>query len=177
MTYEDKPYQFDNWNIYDYYRAKSWEVEKLVSRKVIEQGPVRMALELKWEYFHSQIKEILYFYPDSARVDIAAEIEWHEDQILLKALFPLEMNAREASYEIQYGNVKRSITRNTSWEQARFEVCFHKWLDLAEYDYGVSFLTDSKYGVSIYDSQVELTHLKCGNYPNPDADRGHHEFV
>jgi len=177
MTYEDKPYQYDNWNIYDYYRAKSWEVEKLVSRKVIEQGPVRMALELKWEYLHSQIKEILYFYPDSARVDIAAEIEWHEDQILLKALFPLEMNAREASYEIQYGNVKRSITRNTSWEQARFEVCFHKWLDLAEYDYGVSFLTDSKYGVSIYDSQVELTLLKCGNYPNPDADRGHHEFV
>ena len=85
--------------------------------------------------------------------------------------------SREASYEIQYGNVKRSITRNTSWEQARFEVCFHKWLDLAEYDYGVSFLTDSKYGVSIYDSQVELTLLKCGNYPNPDADRGHHEFV
>ena len=31
--------------------------------------------------------------------------------------------------------------------------------------------------MSIYDSQVELTLLKCGNYPNPDADRGHHEFV
>ena len=89
----------------------------------------------------------------------------------------LEINAREASYEIQYGNVKRSVTRNTSWEQARFEVCFHKWLDLAEYDYGVSFLSDSKYGVSIYDSQVELTLLKSGNYPNPDADRGHHEFI
>lgn len=177
MTYEDKPYQFDNWNIYDYYREKSWEVDKLVSRKVIEQGPVRMALELKWEYLHSQIREVFYFYPDSARVDIAAKIEWHEDQLLLKALFPLEINAREASYEIQYGNVKRSITRNTSWEQARFEVCFHKWLDLAEYDYGVSFLTDCKYGVSIYDSQVELTLLKSGNYPNPEADRGHHEFV
>mgnify|MGYP004458324823 CR=1 FL=1 len=177
MTYEDKPYQFDNWNIYDYYREKSWEVERLVSRKMIENGPVRMALELKWEYLHSQIREIFYFYPDSARVDIAAEIEWHENQILLKALFPLEINAREASYEIQYGNVKRSITRNTSWEQARFEVCFHKWLDLAEYDYGVSFLSDSKYGVSIYDSQVELTLLKSGNYPNPDADRGYHEFI
>ena len=66
---------------------------------------------------------------------------------------------------------------NHSWEQARFEVCFQKWLDLAEYGYGVSFMSDCKYGVSIYDSQVELTLLKCGRYPNPSADRCHHEFI
>lgn len=177
MTYEDKPHIYDNWNIFDYYREKQWEVENLVSRKVIENGPVRIALELKWNYLNSAITEVLYFYPDSARIDIHTEIDWNEDQILLKALFPLEMNAREASYEIQYGNVKRSTTKNTSWEQARFEVCFQKWLDLAEYGYGVSFMSDCKYGASIYDSQVELTLLKCGRYPNPNADRGHHEFI
>lgn len=177
MTYEDKPHIYDNWNIFDYYREKQWEVDDLVSRKVLECGPVRIALELQWKYLNSDIKEILYFYPDSARIDIHADIEWKEDQILLKALFPLEMNAREASYEIQYGNVKRSTTKNHSWEQARFEVCFQKWLDLSEYGYGVSFMSDCKYGVSIYDSQVELTLLKCGRYPNPNADRGHHEFI
>lgn len=177
MTYEDKPHLFDNWNIFDYYREKSWEIDQLVSRKIIEEGPARIALELRWNYLNSQIKEVFYFYPDSARIDISAELDWQESQLLLKALFPLEMNAREACYEIQYGNVCRSTTKNHSWEQARFEVCFHKWLDLAEYDYGVSFITDCKYGVSIYDSQVELTLLKCGNYPNPKADRGHHEFV
>lgn len=177
MTYEDKPHIYDNWNIFDYYREKQWEVEELLSRKVIEKGPVRCVLELKWKYLSSEIREVVYFYPDSPRIDIHADIDWREDQILLKALFPLEMNAREATYEIQYGNVKRSTTRNHSWEQARFEVCFQKWMDLAEYDYGVSFITDCKYGVSVYDSQVELTLLKCGRYPNPEADRGHHEFV
>lgn len=177
MTYEDKPHIYDNWNVFDYYREKKWEVDELISRKVIEQGPVRIALELKWKYLHSEIKEVFYFYPDSARIDIHAEVDWREDQILLKALFPLDMNAREASYEIQYGNVKRSITRNDSWEQARFEVCFQKWMDLSEYGYGVSFMSDCKYGVSVYDTQVELTLLKCGRYPNPKADRGHHEFT
>ncbi len=62
-------------------------------------------------------------------------------------------------------------------EEAKFEVCFHKWLDIGEYGYGVSFLSDCKYGVSILDSQVEMTLLKSRNYPNPQADRGHHEFV
>lgn len=177
MTYEDKPHIFDNWNIFEYYREKSWPVENLISRKVIERGLVRMALELKWKYFDSEITEVLYFYPDSPRIDIHTDVNWREDQILLKVLFPLELNAREATYEIQYGNVKRTITQNQSWEQARFEVCFQKWLDLAEYGYGVSFLSDCKYGVSIYDRQVELTLLKSGMYPNSKADRGHHEFI
>ena len=177
MTYEDKPHKFDNWNIFEYYREKQWPVDELVSMRVIECGPVRMAMELNWTYLDSQIKQVFYFYSDSARIDIHTVIDWNENQLLLKALFPLELNAREAVYEIQYGHVKRSTTRNHSWEQARFEVCFQKWLDIGEYDYGVSFLSDSKYGVSIMENEVGLTLLKSGMYPNPKADRGRHEFT
>lgn len=177
MTYEDKPHKFDNWNLFEYYREKQWPVEKLISRKVIEQGPVRMAIELIWEYLDSRITEVFYFYPDSRRIDIHAHIDWQEDQILLKALFPLDLNAGEAAYEIQYGNVKRATTANTSWEQARFEVCFQKWMDISEYGYGVSFLSDCKYGVGVRKNEVGLTLLKSGRYPNPEADRGEHDFV
>lgn len=177
MTYEDKPHKFDNWNIFEYYKEKQWPVEQLVSMQVIECGPVRMALELNWIYLDSKIKEVVYFYADSPRIDIHAAVDWNENQLLLKALFPLELNAREAVYEIQYGHVKRSTTRNHSWEQARFEVCFQKWLDISEYDYGVSFFSDCKYGVSINENEVGLTLLKSGMYPNPRADRGHHDFI
>ncbi|MDO4273903.1 MAG: glycoside hydrolase family 38 C-terminal domain-containing protein [Eubacteriales bacterium] len=177
MTYEDKPHKFDNWNIFEYYEEKQWPVDCLVSRRVTEQGPVRMALELIWVYLDSRITETFYFYPDSPRIDIKASIDWQEEQILLKALFPLDLNAREACYEIQYGNVKRSTVKNTSWEQARFEVCFQKWLDIGEYDYGVSFMSDSKYGVSINENEVGLTLLKSGVYPAPEADKGNHSFI
>ncbi|WP_148410870.1 alpha-mannosidase [Murimonas intestini] len=177
MTYEDKPHKFDNWNLFEYYREKQWPVEKLVSRKIIEQGPVRMALELSWVYLDSSITEVFYFYPGSPRIDIHAHIDWQEDQILLKALFPLDINTCEASYEIQYGNVKRATTANNSWEQAMFEVCFQKWMDISEYDYGVSFISDCKYGAGVRKNEVGLTLLKSGLYPNPEADRGRHDFV
>lgn len=177
MTSEDKPHNYDNWNIYEYYKEKQWPVEKLISRRVTEKGPVRMAIELKWEYLASQITETFYFYADTPRIDIQAHVDWQQDQVLLKAMFPLDLNTREGTFEIQYGNVKRTTTANTSWEQARFEVCCQKWMDLSEYDYGVSFLNDCKYGVSVEENVVGLTLLKSGRMPNPVADRGIHDFT
>lgn len=177
MTYEDKPHKYDNWNIYDYYREKSWPVEQLVSAEVVENGPYRWALQLQWQYQDSRITETLYFYGNSPRVDIRFTTDWQEDQVFLKALFPLDMNTTEATYEIQYGNVKRPTVCNTSWDAARFEVCYHKWMDLSEGGFGVSFLNDCKYGVGVQGTEVGLSLLKCGRYPNPEADRGYHEAV
>ena len=71
----------------------------------------------------------------------------------------------------------RPIHRNTSWDKARFEVYGHKWLDLCEYGYGVSILNDSKYGCSVEGTTVKTTLLKCGTYPNPEADQGLHRFT
>ena len=177
MTYEDKPHKYDNWNLFDYYREKSWPVEQLVSAVVTEAGPCRWSLELKWRYQDSQITETLSFYGNSPQVDIRFTADWHEDQVFLKALFPLNLNTTEATYEIQYGNVKRPTVCNTSWDAARFEVCCHKWMDLSEGGYGVSFLNDCKYGVGVLGTEVGLSLLKCGRYPDPEADRGHHEAV
>lgn len=177
MTYEDKPFQFDNWELQDYYREKSWPIEDLIHAEVIESGPLRYALKQQWQYQDSTIEEIFYFYPNTPRVDVRFTADWKEDQLLLKMLFPVELNATEATFEIQYGNVKRSTAVNTSWDQARFEVCHHKWMDVSEGGYGISFLNDCKYGVSVEENIVGLSLLKCGRYPNPQADREVHNAV
>lgn len=69
MTYEDKPFQFDNWNLQDYYKEKSWPVDDLRSVQVIEKGPYRYALKFDWQYLDTPISEIVYFYSNSPRVD------------------------------------------------------------------------------------------------------------
>ena len=60
-----------------------------------------------------------------------------ESHLLVKALFPVDIQATEASYEIQFSHVKRPAHFNTSWDQACFEVSHHKWLDLSEEGYGL----------------------------------------
>lgn len=177
MTYEDKPHEFDNWNIYDYYREKSWPIDQLLKTEIVEMGPYRAGIKFTWKYQDSIIEETMYVYAFSARVDFKFQADWKEDQIFLKALFPLELNSTEATYEIQYGNVKRTTAVNTSWDEARFEVCYHKWMDLSEGGYGVSFLNDCKYGISVEENTVGLSLLRCGRYPNQMADREYHEAI
>lgn len=78
---------------------------------------------------------------------------------------------------MQFGNVERPTHENTSWDEAKFEVCAHKWADLSECGYGVGLLNDCKYGYDIHDSVMRLTLIKSGIFPNPDADKEIHTFT
>ena len=49
-------------------------------------------------------------------------------------------------------------------------------MDISDYGYGVSLINDCKYGFGADGSNLSLTVLKCGTYPNPVADQGKHEF-
>ena len=81
------------------------------------------------------------------------------------------------TYEIQFGHVSRPNHENTSWDRAKFEVYGHKWVDMQESGYGVAMLNDSKYGYNTEGSTLKITMLKCGTFPNPQADQGNHKFV
>lgn len=177
QAFEDKPRDFDAWNIDIYYSEKMWEVSEVSSVRVLEEGPVRGCLEITRPFLDSTIVQRVFIYSDVPRIDFSTHIDWKEKQILLKAAFPVDVRADKASYEIQYGNVERPTHWNTSWDYARFEVCAHKWADLSEDGYGVSLLNDCKYGHDIKDSVMRLTLLKSAVDPNEDADRELHEFT
>lgn len=177
QAFEDKPHNYDAWDINIYYQEKMWEINDVESIEVVENGPVRAALKIKRKFLDSTIEQIMYIYNDIPRIDFATRIDWKEKQILLKAAFPVDIHADKATYEIQYGNVERPTHWNTSWDYARFEVPAHKWVDLSEGGYGVSLLNDCKYGHDIKDSVMRLTLLKSATQPNVDADREVHEFI
>jgi alpha-mannosidase len=145
--------------------------------RVIEDGPVRATVEVVRHFLSSRIRQRISLWRSSPRIDFATEIDWHQHQILLKAVFPLVINSPRATYEIQFGSIERPTHRNTSWEQARFEVYAHRWADLSEGGYGVSLLNDGKYGHDIHDNVMRLTLLKSGILPDPNADQGLHRFT
>jgi alpha-mannosidase len=73
--------------------------------------------------------------------------------------------------------MQRSTTRNTSIEQAMYEVCAHQWMDLSEHDFGVAILNDGKYGCSCDGNVMGLSLLRSPKWPDPNCDIGTHEFT
>lgn len=177
QAFEDKPYNFDAWDINIYYQEKMWEINDVEEISIVDNGPVRITVKVVKRFVDSIITQYIHVYNDIPRIDFENEIDWKEKQILLKATFPVDIHNDKATYEIQYGNIERPTHWNTSWDLARFEVCAHKWADLSEDDYGVSLLNDCKYGHDIKDGVMRLTLLKSPTWPNPDADREIHRFT
>ena len=176
-VYEDRPAEFDAWNIDEGYLEKSWDVIDVEEFKVLENGPETAALHVRRRFQDSMIEQTIRFYRHTARIDFQTRVDWQEHQQLLRVSFPVDVLAHEADYEIQFGNVKRPTHKNTSWDRARFEVCAHKWADLSEPGYGVALMNDCKYGYDVHEGVMGLTLIKSGIFPNPDADQGQHEFT
>lgn len=176
-VFEDKPLAHDAWDIDIYYQEKYEEVNNLLSQKIIEMGPIRTVIRMTWSYRQSIIEQDMILYADNRRIDFQTTVDWHEKRKLLKVQFPVDIRTVEATYDIQFGNVKRPTHWNTSWDMARFESVGHQWADLSEADYGVSLLNDCKYGYDIKNNVMRLSLIKSAIYPDPHADQGEHIFT
>ena len=76
---------------------------------------------------------------------------------------------------------------NTSWEAAKFEICAHRWIHVAEPGYGVAVSNSSTYGHDVTrnireddggtTTTVRLSLLRAPKFPDPAADRGRHELT
>lgn len=177
QMFEDKPLGNDAWDIDLFYQEKCREVTELVQKEVVELNRIYVTIRMKWKYMSSTIEQDLTLYQKSRRIDFKTKVDYHERKQLMKVAFPVDIRTTYATYDIQYGNVKRPNHWNTSWDQARFETVAQKWVDLSEYNYGVSLLNDSKYGHDIKENVIRLTLLKAATHPDYEQDQGMHEFT
>lgn len=176
QAFEDRPKNWDAWDIDIFYDDKTYLAEPATSIQWLETGPLRQTLEIKRRILNSEYIQRITLTHNSPRLDFDTWINWTERHIMLKVAFPIDILAPQATYEIQWGNVQRPTHRNTSWDWARFETCAQKWVDLSEGDYGVSLLNDCKYGHDIHKNIIRLTLLRSPTSPDPTADFGEHRF-
>ncbi len=146
----------------------------------------------------STIDQTVVLAPGSRRVDFVTEVDWHEDHKFLKVAFPVAIQAAEATFEIQFGHVRRPTTEATDFDRARFEVCAQRWADLSQpavpgargvpgdpgargvpgdNGYGVALLNDAKYGYDVRGNVLRLSLLRAPTAPDPLCDRGRHRFT
>ena len=121
-----------------------------------------------------------------AEIEIRTDVDWHEQEKLLKLAFPVAVHADRAASEIQFGHVYRPTHSNTSWDAARFETVAHRWVHVGEPGFGVVVANDSTYGHDITreiaedGSVVTLVRqslLRGPRFPDPEADQGPHTFT
>jgi len=175
--YEDRPANWDAWDIDIYYENQWRENAKLEAAAWIATGPVRQGLQFDFSIGASKITQQVFLAQGSRRLDFETRVDWHELHQMLRVAFPVNVVAETASYEIQYGHVKRNTHRNTSWDMAKFEVVAHRFADLSEREFGVALLNDSKYGHKILDNVIDLNLLRAPTMPDPHADQGSHQFI
>lgn len=176
-VFEDRPAEYDAWNIDAYYEEKCWDLKELDEIRLVDNGPLRATVMIKRTFLQSSVVQYIHFYAHTKRIDFETSVDWRESQLLLKVAFPMDILADKAVYEVQFGSVERPTHSNTSWDQARFEVCAHKWADISEFGYGAALLNDCKYGYDIHDSVMRLTLIKSGIFPNPEADQEMHHMT
>ena len=174
--HEDYPFCYDAWEISKYYEDKTYDCDEVSPAEMVIEG-ARAGLKFTKKFGKSTICQTIYLYNEDERIDFVTSVDWNEEHILLKAEFPFDIHTNEATYEIQYGSVKRPTHTNTGWDDARFEVCAQKWMDVSEENYGVSILNDCKYGYGANGSDITISLLRSPTDPNPVADKGHHEFT
>ncbi len=177
QAFEDRPLDWDAWDIDIYYDDRQWTAGAAHSIAIIETGPLRVGLEIRRRLGRSAIVQRIYLYQGERRIEFDTWIDWRERHTLLKVAFPVDVLSPSATFDVQWGNVQRPTHRNTSWDWARFESCAHKWVDLSEGDYGVSLLNDSKYGHDIQGNVIRLTLLRSPTLPDPQADQGEQRFT
>ncbi|KAI1143438.1 glycoside hydrolase family 38 protein [Hypoxylon sp. FL0543] len=178
VIFDDKPLYWQAWDV---------EVYHLDTRKVVPYGKTKI-LEIKDHRVsvvteakiseNSSIRTVLSLSAalegQQSYVECTAHVDWHETMKFLKVEFPVDIRNTEASYETQYGIIRRPTHYNTSWDMAKFEVCCHKFADLSEHGYGVSILNESKYGFATCGSLMRLSLLRSPKAPDAHADMGKH---
>lgn len=174
--YEDRPGNYDAWDILPNYKEKTLPLSVAEPALLVEQDGESATFKAVLKTEKSVWTVLLRVFRRSRGIEVENVVDWHEKHVLAKALFGCNVLSRQALCDTSAGFIARDTHRNTSWQQARFECCHHKWCDLSETDGGVALINDGKYGVGFDENVMSLSLLRSTIRPDVTSDMGTHDF-
>ncbi len=174
----DHPVRYDAWDLESWTPALGEAICAAggaeVAVDVLETGPARGRVRVR-RTFGASVATVTYtVQAGSPRLDVGVELDWHHREHLLSITFPIDVHADTAACDIQFGHVRRPTHPSSPWDAAKFEVCAHRYVDVSEPAFGVAVLNDGRYGHGLFGGRVRVSLARGAQYPDPDADRGHH---
>lgn len=185
QLHADFPNMWDAWDIDEFYKNTVTDIRELDSLDV-RMAEGQAEITIKRSFRKSHIRQRVRIVPDSKTITVHNDVDWHEQETLLKVAFPLDVHADHARFETQYGHIQRATHENTSWDNARFEVCAHRWVHVGEPGFGAAVVNDSTYGHDVSRhpgtngssfTTIRLSLLRGPRFPDPETDQGRHELT
>lgn len=162
-VYEDKS---DTWshNIFKFDKVLS--DMKVVYMRVLEDGPVRSVIRIKYRYNQSFVVQDFRLYKELDYVEVKVRADWREPQTILKVRYPVNFNFRKPTYEIPYGYIEKSANGEEEPGQSWFDFTGEHFKRGCMY--GLAIANDSKYSYSMDVDEMDLTILKNSVYAHHD---------
>ena len=177
VLFDDRPTEYEAWDIDPFALETGRESEPADNCTVVTRGPLRA--EVRFEHRlgkASTMIQTIRLDAGSDRLEFDTEIDWRERRTLAKVVFSLNAKSPRATYETMFGAVERPTHASTDADLAQYEVPGHRWTDLSEPGFGISLLSDSRYGYSTFGNVMSLSLLRGTASPDPNGDIGVHRF-
>ncbi len=163
----DHPVEYDAWDLESWTRAGARSLTDVADVTIVDSGPLVGRVRVERRFGPSSSIVTYELRADSAQLDVHVELDWHHDEHLLSMAFPLDVRADMAMCDIQFGVVARPTHPSSPWDAAKFEVCAHRYVDVAEPGFGVAILNNGRYGHGVFDGAVRVS-LRAGReLPRP----------
>ncbi|MEU3713810.1 alpha-mannosidase [Streptomyces catenulae] len=188
QLHPDFPNMWDAWDVDAFYRNTVTELTDADEVVLAASTGEAVTVRVTRRFGASRAVQTVTLARGAGRVDLTAEVDWHETEKFLKAAFPLDLHTDRYAAETQFGHLYRPTHTNTSWEAAKFEACAHRFVHLAEPDWGVALVNDATYGHDVTravreapgeagtTTTVRLSLLRAPRFPDPETDHGVHRF-
>lgn len=174
--YTDCPGNYDAWDILPNYKDKQIDIEVAEPLSLLEKDGECASFVTTLKTEKSTWTMIIRLFRRSRGIEVENVADWHEKHKLAKVEFSCNVLTRKALCDTSAGFIERETHNNTTWQQARFETCHHKWCDLSETDGGVAIINDGKYGVGFDENTMSLSLLRATIRPDVESDMGNHNF-
>ena len=174
--YTDHPRNYDAWDILPNYKDKQIEINVKEKLALAELDGECATFKTVLSTEKSTWTMLIRFFRRSCGIEVENIVDWNEKHKLAKAEFDCNVLTRKALCDTSAGFIERDTHKNTTWQQARFETCHHKWADLSETDGGIAIINDGKYGIGFDENTMSLSLLRATIRPDVTSDMGQHNF-
>jgi alpha-mannosidase len=167
------------------YRTTCRDLDTADRVEVRAAGPLLAAVRVTRGTGRSCVVQDLVLTAGSRALAVTTEVDWREQDTVLKAAWPLDVHADTSRAEVQFGHVTRPTHDNTPADAAHQEAAAHRWLHVGEHGFGVALACDAGYGYDVTrhtradggtTTVVRSTLLRAPHSPDPHADRGAQHF-